>query len=92
VTQTIIRARRRRRFVIVDQSAVEGALFSWAARGLLAYLLSRPDDWLVLVRDLKRRGDLGRDGIYKLLQELRSAGYVSYQRLRDRQGRLRGGT
>ena len=44
MTNTIIRAQRRHRFVIVDQRAVEDSRLSWAARGLLAYLLSRPDD------------------------------------------------
>jgi hypothetical protein len=92
VTQTIRRAARRHRFVIVDQAAVEDARLSWAARGLLAYLLSRPDDWKVLVNDLKKRGNLGRDGIYALLRELRSAGYVCFERHRDAQGRMRGGT
>jgi hypothetical protein len=77
---------------------VEDTRLSWAARGLLAYLLSRPDDWKVLVNDLKRRGNLGRDGIYALLRELRelrelrSAGYVRFERHRDAQGRMRGGT
>ena len=44
----------------LDQAAVEDARLSWAARGLLACLLSRPDDWKVLVNDLKKRGNLGR--------------------------------
>ncbi|MDZ7750726.1 MAG: hypothetical protein U5S82_03500 [Gammaproteobacteria bacterium] len=92
MSQTIRRAARRHRFVIVDQAAVEDTRLSWAARGLLAYLLSRPDDWKVLVNDLKKRGNLGRDGIYALLRELREAGYVAFDRNRDNQGRMRGGT
>ena len=92
MTNTIIRAPRRRRFVIIDQHAIEDIRLSWAARGLLGYLLSRPDDWKVLVHDLRKRGDLGRDGIYKLLRELREAGYVRFLRSRDEQGRIRGGT
>jgi hypothetical protein len=64
---------------------VEDTRLSWAARGLLAYLLSRSDDWKVLVNDLKKRGNLGRDGIYALLRELRSAGYVRFERHRDPQ-------
>ncbi|MGB5439132.1 MAG: hypothetical protein WBN90_05710 [Gammaproteobacteria bacterium] len=91
MNNTIIRAPRRDRFVIIDQHAVEDARLSWAARGLLGYLLSRPDDWKVLVNDLRKRGDLGRDGIYKLLKELRTVGYARYVRLRDRFGRIRGG-
>lgn len=92
MTQTIRRAARRHRYVIVDQAAVEDTRLSWAARGLLAYLLSRPDDWKVLVNDLKKRGNLGRDGIYTLLRELRQAGYVRFERNRDAHGRMRGGT
>lgn len=92
MTQTIRRAARRHRFVIVDQAAVEDTRLSWAARGLLAYLLSRPDDWKVLVNDLKKRGNLGRDGIYALLRELRDAGYMRFEHNRDAHGRMRGGT
>lgn len=87
---TIIRARRRRRFVILDQQAVDDERLSWAARGLLHYLLARPDDWKVLVKDLQRRGDLKRDGIYKLLKELRKIGYARLVWIRDEQGRVCG--
>jgi hypothetical protein len=75
----------------MDQRAVEDDRLSWAARGLLCYLLSRPDDWKVLVNDLRKRGNLGRDGIYRLLKELRTVGYARFLRLRDRNGRIRGG-
>ncbi|MCC6490265.1 MAG: helix-turn-helix domain-containing protein, partial [Candidatus Hydrogenedentes bacterium] len=87
---TIIRVRRRRRFVILDQQAVDDERLSWAARGLLHYLLARPDDWKVLVKDLQRRGDLKRDGIYKLLKELRKIGYARLVWIRDEQGRVCG--
>lgn len=92
MSNTIVRAPRRNRFVIIDQNAIEDSRLSWAARGLLGYLLSRPDDWRVMVSDLRKRGDLGRDGIYRLLKELRNAGYVQFVRSRDQQGRIRGGT
>ena len=91
MSNTIIRAPRRDRFVVMDQRAVEDDRLSWAARGLLCYLLSRPDDWKVLVNDLRKRGNLGRDGIYRLLRELRTVGYARFLRLRDKNGRIRGG-
>jgi len=92
MSNTIIRAPRRERFVVMDQRAVEDDRLSWAARGLLCYLLSRPDDWKVLVNDLRKRGNLGRDGIYRLLRELRTVGYARFLRRRDKNGRIRGGT
>ena len=91
MSTTIIRAPRRDRFLVIDQRAIEDERLSWAARGLLGYLLSKPDDWKVLVNDLRKRGDLGRDGIYRLLRELRDTGYMRFVRERDRQGRIRGG-
>ena len=91
MNNTIIRAPRRQRFVVMDQRAVEDDRLSWAARGLLCYLLSRPDDWKVLVNDLRKRGNLGRDGIYRLLRELRTIGYARFLRMRDKNGRIRGG-
>ena len=81
--RTILRVAHRERFTIIDTRLFENACLSWAARGVLAYLLSRPDDWRVIVKDIQRRGDLGRDGVYALLCELRHAGYVHFKRLRE---------
>ena len=46
----------------------------------------------MLVNDLRKRGNLGRDGIYRLLRELRDVGYIRFVRKRDQHGRIRGGT
>jgi len=91
VTRRIFRARDRKKYLIVEQAAVEDSRLSWAARGLLVYLLAKPDTWQVIVNDLIKRGDLGRDGVYGLLKELREHDYVRYERHRDPDGRLRGG-
>lgn len=90
MTRTIIRAARRHRFTTLDTRVIEDARLSWAARGVLAYLLSRPDNWRVIAKDLQRRGDLGRDGVYGVLRELREAGYIRFQRVRDPAGRVTG--
>jgi len=71
---------------------IEDECLSWAARGLLVYLLSRTDDWTLRVEELCKCGDLGRDGIYSLLHELREAGYVTFEHERDEYGRIRDGT
>ena len=92
MTRTIHRVSGRKRWVTIDQRAIEDARLSWAARGLLVYLLSKPDDWQVRVKDLQKRGDLGRDGIYKLLAVLRRFHYLRYEKNRTRDGRVRGGS
>jgi len=92
MSTTIIRATHRERPFIIDQRTVENECLSWAARGLLIYLLSRTDGWTLRVEELSECGDLGRDGIYNLLHDLREAGYVTYEKERDEYGRIRGGT
>jgi hypothetical protein len=86
----IIRTPRRAQFVILSQQAVEDSRLSWAARGLLAYLLSRPDNWQVRVAHLRKQVPSGRDVVYKLLGELGTYRYLVRQRLRDEYGKIRG--
>ena len=88
----IIRATHRDRAFIIDQRTIEDESLSWAALGLLSYLLSRPDGWTLRVEELCECGDLGRDGIYNVLTELREAGYVAYEQERDEYGRIRRGS
>jgi len=87
---TIIRTARRQHFLVLCQAAVEDSRLSWAARGLLVYLLSRPDDWRIRVDHLRQQATSGRDAIYKLLSELRQHGYILRERIRGEDGRLQG--
>ncbi len=80
---SIIRAPRPEiNYYILDKRIAEDPTLSWAARGLLIYLLVKPDNWTVSVSALKKqteaaRVSTGRDGVYALLKELIAAGYVS---------------
>lgn len=47
---------------------------SWEARGVLWYLLSQADDWVVLPKNLQQ--GCGRDKVYRILEELEDAGYL----------------
>jgi hypothetical protein len=84
----IIRAPRpESNFYILSRDISEDGRLSWAARGLLIFLLGKPDHWRVSVPALinETRGAVkhtGRDGVYALLTELMNAGYV--QRLQER--------
>ena len=43
----IIRAKRDRNFTVIDNCVFADKQLSFAAIGLLCYLLSKPDNWLV---------------------------------------------
>lgn len=91
---TIIRAPRpESNFYLLDKRLSEDGRLSWAARGLLIFLLGKPDNWKVSIEHLRKqtctaRIRTGRGGIYSLLAELQVAGYVTPRRDRDQAGRL----
>jgi hypothetical protein len=62
---------------------------TWAARGLLWYLLSKPDHWQVMFGDLLRAGEARRDKLQGLLKELEGAGYLVRTRTHDARGHWR---
>jgi DnaD/phage-associated family protein len=55
---------------------IENPKLSWKAKGLLAYLLSRPDNWTVRFGDLVKRAPDGAHTIRGAMKELRKAGHV----------------
>lgn len=79
---SIIRApRKESNFYILDKKISEDKRIGWAARGLLIYLLGKPDHWEVSVEALRSEtseslNPTGRDGVYKLINELITAGYI----------------
>ena len=78
--------REQHAFVVIDRRTLEDERLSWAARGVIGYLLAKPDDWDIRVEDLRKHGDLGRDGIYAVLKELERYGYLKRIRCRDARG------
>ena len=89
----MIRRRKqyRDKFTIIDRRALEDSRLSFEARGLLAYLMCKRDDWTVHLSDISREGGawkgdgkkLGRDKVYRLLSELVSLGYARRIQPRD---------
>lgn len=84
--RTIIKVTKQSNFVAIDNRILEDPDLSWKAKGLLSYLLSRPDNWQVRVSDLVNRSTTGRDGIYSILKELKALGYARYATARGISG------
>lgn len=82
-------------FYILDKSISEDKRLSWAARGMLVFLLGKPDHWTVspaaLVNETSglKRGT-GRDGVYAILKELQETGYLQVSGRRDQTGTFAG--
>lgn len=86
---TIIRAPRRVRYSVISTIAIEDRRLSFKARGLLCYLLSKPDNWTIRTGELVNASEAdGRDAVRAGLLELRSAGYLVFVKKRDGAGRI----
>ncbi len=84
----IERSPHRERFTRIDNRTLEDERLSWGARGLLAYLLSRPDRWRIDRHQLASVARNGERAAWALLRELEQAGYLTRERGRGERGRL----
>lgn len=83
------------RFYTLNKDISEDIRLSWGARGLLIYLLGKPDNWEVSVASLiNQTADsgkpAGRDAVRGLLKELSSAGYLHGEKKRGDGGSFDG--
>lgn len=79
---SIIRVTKRSRYVVLDKTALEDPRLSLKAKGLHAYLLSKPDTWEIRVEHLIKHHKEGKTAIYSAIEELRATGYVVRHEIR----------
>ena len=94
---SIIRAPRpETKFYTLDKAISEDERLSWAARGLLIFLLGKPDNWEVSVTHLIKQTSKaigkssGRDAVRVIIKELEAAGYMAVDRARNDGGSFNG--
>ncbi|WP_153716968.1 hypothetical protein [Eikenella corrodens] len=81
----IIRSNRQTNYTVIDNRVFADHQLSFAAMGLLGYLLSKPDNWQVSVNQLIGATDgtekqSKRDAVLKMLDELKAKGFVQMKR------------
>jgi hypothetical protein len=84
---TIVRAPRPSEgFTILRNENVRNQTLTFRARGLLAYLLSMPDNWATNSERLQSRWTEGRDAIRSSIKELEAAGYMTLHKAQNDKG------
>ena len=80
---TIRRGVRNARYAAIPNHVFEDTRLSMEARWLLSYLLSKPDNWTVVIGDIIKKGNCGRDKARKMIAELVDLGYAEREQIRD---------
>jgi len=87
---SIIRVTKQKNFSIISNIPLNDTVLSFKAKGLWAYLMSKPDDWTIYTKQLTSAGPDGRDAIYSGMKELVQAGYMTREHVRDEAGKIMG--
>ncbi len=77
-------------FVTIHKGFIQDSNLSWKAKGLLLYLLSRPDDWKIYETELVKHTSDKLSSLKSGIKELEKTGYIERKRKRDDKGRLQG--
>ena len=84
----IIRTKREHSYTVVSNKIYDKNQLSWQAMGLLGYLLTKPDNWQVMVAELVNvtkdtKKPTGSNGVYNIINELKEKGFISVRKNSD---------
>lgn len=78
---SIIRVRKDARYFSASNEPFNDIRLSWETRGLMGYLLSKPDQWTIQLTDLLKKGPAGEHKVRRMLAEARLYGYMNRIRI-----------
>jgi hypothetical protein len=84
----IVRVVKNGNYSVINNEFLNSPELSWKAKGILAYLLSKPDGWTARIADLKKKGRNGRDSVRSGMTELEEVGYLFRNVRKDAKGRF----
>lgn len=84
----IRRAKRRTNFTMISNVGLRDKNLSFKAKGLLAYMLSLPDDWVFYESEITKHAVDGKHSVRAGLQELEDNDYLIKNQSRDNTGKF----
>lgn len=84
----IIKKGSSENFMIMQRDPLQRADLTMKAKGLLAYLMTLPQDWVIYRTELVAHFKDGKDGVFSALNELIEAGYIVREQQRGAHGKF----
>jgi hypothetical protein len=79
----IVRRQHTGRYASLPNAIWDDPALSVETKGTLGYLLSRPHNWHVSLRQVGKKLGVGKDRLHRIFNELIAAGYASREQRRD---------
>lgn len=79
----MIQKNRHHPYVVLNTHFLDDPRLTWAAKGVLAYVLSQPDEETIRLVQLVNCSPDGRGAIEAALEELHTCGYVALNRAQE---------
>lgn len=79
----IKRRRPSKNYSVLPNAMLQDSALTWRARGLLAFILSLPDDWDIQKTTLHKHAKEGRDATMVAFEELVANRYVVVEKVRN---------
>ncbi|MDL2300605.1 helix-turn-helix domain-containing protein [Clostridiaceae bacterium OttesenSCG-928-D20] len=86
----IYRIKKQINYTTVDNAFINDSKLSYKAKGILLYLLSKPNDWEVHEVDIVKHGSDGKRAVASGIQELIEAGYIKRTQKRNEKNQFAG--
>lgn len=83
-----IRVEKTANYSVISNVPLNDERLSWDAKGVIAYLLSKPNDWVIRVTDLIKKSPSGQYVVRRVLRELEQYGYLERKRYKDKTGKF----
>lgn len=80
----IVRVVKDRNFTVIDNRYLRRNDLSWRAKGILTYILSLPDDWVININEIQTHATEGSTAFRSGWNELKDKGYVARYAVKDK--------
>jgi len=84
----IVRVQKNTNYVVLNKTALRDENLSWKSKGIIAYMLSMPDDWIFYIEELVNHATDGESSFRTGFQELKDNGYVKRYPIRGEHNKI----
>ena len=80
-----MRVEKIKNYSVISNEFIRRKDLSWKAKGILTYILTLPDDWVININEIMTHATEGEKAFRSGWKELKDAGYVNRYPVRDKE-------